>query len=161
MNYWNEKNWSNGKLLVILVLQGLSSNTVQISLTVSRDSSTLWGNLKDTQLLQGLQDSSVDGTGGISVLGWSTTSVDGTTVELVQLTDTNLLSQVDVTSSGGSSLVEPSLRLLWWQFITSRGLDEINVTWNLQLTLSLQELSISVDEILCWNVPIAVVVSTW
>lgn len=94
------------------------------------------------------------------MLGWSTTSVDGTTVELVQLTDTNLLSQVDVTSSGGSSLVEPSLRLLWWQFITSRGLDEINVTWNLQLTLSLQELSISVDEILCWNVPIAVVVST-
>lgn len=82
----------------------------------------------------------------------SETSVDGTTVQLVQLTNTNLLSQVDVTGDGSSSLVEPSLRLLGRQLIAGRGLDNVNVTRDLQLTLSLQELGVSVDEILSGNV---------
>lgn len=83
---------------------------------------------------------------------WSETSVDGTTVQLVQLTDTNLLSQVNVSGSRSSSLVEPSLGFLWRQFVTGRGLDELNVTWNFQLTLTLQELGVSVDKVLSWNV---------
>lgn len=86
------------------------------------------------------------------MLVWSETSVDGTTVQLVQLTNTNLLSQVDVSSSRSSSLVEPSLGFLRWQLVTCGGLNELNVTWNLQLTLTLQELSVSVDEVLSWNV---------
>lgn len=86
------------------------------------------------------------------MLAWSETSVLSTTVQLVQLTDTDLLSQVNVSGSRGSSLVEPSLGLLWWQLVTGRGLDELNVTWNFQLTLTLQELSVSVDKVLSWNV---------
>lgn len=138
---------------LLVLLQGLSSNTVQVSLTVLRDSSaTLWRNFKNTNLLQGLDNSSVDGAGSVGVLVWSETSVDGATVQLVQLTDTNVLSQVNVSGSGSSSLVEPSLGFLWGQLVTGRGLDKFNVTWNLQLTLTLQELGVSVDEVLSWNV---------
>lgn len=86
------------------------------------------------------------------MLVWSETSVDGTTVQLVQLANTDVLSQVDVSGSGGSSLVEPGLGFLWWQLVTSGGLDDFHVTWNLQFTLTLQELSVGVDEVLSWNV---------
>lgn len=138
---------------LFVLLQSLSSNTVQISLTVLGDSSTtLWRDFEDTDLLQSLDNSSVDGTRSVGVLLWSETSVDSTTVQLVQLTDTNLLSQVDVSGSRSSSLVEPGLGLLWWQLVTSRGLDKLNVTWDFQLTLTLQELSVSVDKVLSWNV---------
>lgn len=135
----------------------MSSNTVQVSLTVLRDlSTTLWRNLNNTNLLQSLHNLSVDGSRSVGVLVWSETSVDGTTVQLVQLTDTNVLSQVDVSSSGSSSLVEPGLGFLGWQLVTSGGLNELNVTWNFQLTLTLQELSVGVDEVLSWNVSIIV-----
>lgn len=139
--------------LLVVLLQGLSSDTVQVSLAVLGDSSTtLWRNLKDTNLLQGLDNSSVDRAGGVGVLVWSETSVDGTAVQLVQLTDTDVLSHVHVSGSRSSSLVEPGLRFLWGQLVTGRGLDKLNVTWNLQLTLTLQELSVSVDKVLSWNV---------
>lgn len=145
--------------LLVVLLQGLSGDTVQVSLTVLRDSSTtLWVDLNNTDLLQSLQDSSVDRTRSVSMLVWSETSVDGTTVQLVQLTDTNLLSQVDVSGSRSSSLVEPSLGFLRWQLVTCGGLNELNVTWNLQLTLTLQELSVSVDELLSWNVSVLLVI---
>lgn len=82
----------------------------------------------------------------------SETSVDGTTVQLVQSTDTDLLSQVDVSGDRSSSLVEPEFRFLGRQFVTGRGLDEVNVTGHFELTLSLQEQSVSVDEVLSRNV---------
>lgn len=119
---------------------------------LGNSSTTLVRELQNTNLGQGLNDLSVDGSGSIGVSVGSETSVDGTTVQLVQLTNTNLLSQVDVTGDGSSSLVEPSLRLLGRQLIAGRGLDNVNVTRDLQLTLSLQELGVSVDEILSGNV---------
>lgn len=82
----------------------------------------------------------------------SETSVDGTTVQLVQLADTNVLSQVDVSGRRSSSLVEPGLGFLGRQLVAGRGLDELNVAGNLQLTLTLQELGVGVDELLSWNV---------
>lgn len=139
--------------LFIIFLQSLSSDTVQVSLAVLRDSSaTLWRDLKDTNLFQRLQHLSVDRAGSVSVSVRSEASVDSTTVDLVQLTDTNVLSQVDVSGSRSGSLVEPGLGFLGWQFVTGGGLDEFNVTWNLQLTLTLQERSVSGDEVLSWNV---------
>lgn len=78
----------------------------------------------------------------------SDTSVLGVTVELVQLTDTDLLSQVDVSGDRGSTLVEPALGILWWHLVTTGGLDDVDVTWDLQLTLPLQERSVGVNEIL-------------
>lgn len=80
------------------------------------------------------------------------TSVDGTTVQLVEGTNTNLLSQVDVSGDRSSSLVEPQFRFLRRQFVTGRGLDEVNVTGHFELTLSLQEKSVGVDEVLSRNV---------
>lgn len=146
---------SNERALGLLVIffQSLSSNTVQVSLTVLGDlSATLWRNLNNANLLQSLDNLSVDRAGSVSVLVWSETSVDRATVQLVQLTDTNVLSQVDVSGSRSSSLVEPGLGLLGRQLIASGGLHKFNVTWNLQLTLTLQELSVGVDKVLSWNV---------
>lgn len=118
--------------LLFFFFQSLSGDTVQISLTVLRDSSTtLWRQFDDTDLFQSLQDSSVNGTRSVSVVRWSSTSALGVTVQLVQLTDTDFLSQVDVSSDRGGTLVEPTFRVLWWHFVTSRGLDDIHVTWNL------------------------------
>lgn len=82
----------------------------------------------------------------------SETSVDGTTVQLVQLADTNVLSQVDVTGNGSGSLVEPNLRLLGGQLVAGGGLDKVHVTGDLELTLSLQELGVGVDKLLSGNV---------
>lgn len=145
----------NKRPSLFFVFQSGSGDTVQISQTVVGDSSTtLWRDFDDTQLFQGLQNLSVNGTGSVDVLVWSDTSVLGTTVQLVQLTDTDLLSQVDVSGDRGSSLVEPTFGVLRWQFITSGSLDDVNVTWNFQLTLSLQERSVVVDEILSWNVSV-------
>lgn len=146
---------SNERALGLLVIffQSLSSNTVQVSLTVLGDlSATLWRNLNNANLLQSLNNLSVDRARSVSVLVWSETSVDRATVQLVQLTDTNVLSQVDVSGSRSSSLVEPGLGLLGRQLIASGGLHKFNVTWNLQLTLTLQELSVGVDKVLSWNV---------
>lgn len=134
---------------LLVTLQGLGSNTVQVSLTVLRDlSTTPWGDLNDTDLLKSLNDLSVDGPRSIDVLRRSDTSVLGVTVKLVQLTNTDLLSQVDVSGDRGSTLVEPALSILWWHLVTTGGLDDVDVTWNLQLTLSLQEGSVGVNEIL-------------
>lgn len=142
---------------LFVFFQSLSGDTVQISLTVLRDSSTtLWRDFDDTNLFQGLQNPSVDGTGSIDVLVWSDTSVLGTTVQFVQFTDTNLFSHVDVSGNGSGTLVEPTFGILWRQLVTGRSLDNVNVTWNFQLTLSLQERSVSVDEILGSNVSIII-----
>ena len=140
---------------LLVTLQGLGSNTVQVSLTVLRDlSTTPWGDLNDTDLLKSLNDLSVDGPRSIDVLRRSDTSVLGVTVKLVQLTNTDLLSQVDVSGDRGSTLVEPALSILWRHLVTTGGLDDVDVTWNLQLTLSLQEGSVGVNEILGSDVSI-------
>lgn len=142
---------------LFIFFQSLSGDTVQISLTVLRDSSTtLWRDFDDTDLFQGLQNLSVDGTGSIDVLVWSDTSVLSTTVQFVQFTDTNLFSHVDVSGNRSGTLVEPTFGILWRHFITSGSLDNVNVTWDFQLTLPLQERSVSVDEILGSNVSIRI-----
>lgn len=148
-------------LYLFFFFQGLGSDTVQISLTVLGDSSTtLWRDLDDTDLFQSLQDSSVNGTRSVTVVRWSSTSALSVTVQLVQLTDTDLLSQVDVSGNRSGTLVEPTLSILWWHFVTSGSLDDIHVTWNFQLTLSLQERSVSVDEILGSNVSVKILSSS-
>lgn len=153
-------------LLVILVLislieslLGLGGNTVQISLSILGDLSGT-GSLvfKDSELLQSLDGLSVDGTGSIVVLVWSGTSVVGTSVKFVQFTDTNVLSQVDVSSDRGGSLVEPSLGILWWHLIAGACFHSLDIRWNFELTLSLQELGVVINEILCRNVSVIMLV---
>lgn len=147
-------------LVILLSLESLGSNSVQISLSVLGDSSaTLGALLNDTNLLQSLQNLSVDRAGSISVVRRSGSSVDGVAVSLVQSADTNILSKVNVSSDGGRSLVEPSLSILGREFVTRGGLDQLNVTRDLELTLSLQEGSVSVNELLSRNVSITQLVS--
>ncbi len=56
---------------------------------------------EDTDLFQRLEDLTVDGTGSVDVVRGTRTTVDGTTVNLVQSTNTDRLTDVDVTSDGG------------------------------------------------------------
>jgi hypothetical protein len=50
-----------------------------------------------------LKNLTVDGTGSVDVVRRTRTTVNGTTVNLVQSTNTNRLADVDVTSNGGYS----------------------------------------------------------
>jgi hypothetical protein len=136
----------------------LSSDTVQISLTVLGDSSAaVLGLFQDTNLLESLDNSSVDRAGGVLVVGWSGATVDSVTVMLVESANTNVLVEVDVSGNGGGSLVEPALSVLRWELVTGGGLDEFDVAWNLKLALTLKELSVSVDELLGRDVSITLV----
>lgn len=136
----------------------MSSDTVQISLTVVGDSSsTLWRDLDNSDLFKRLQDSSVDGAGSVTVVRWLETTVLGSTVNFVQFTDTNGFSEVDVSGGRSSTLVKPSFSVLRWKLVTTGGFDNFGVTWNFQFTLSLQKLSVGVNELLGWNVSILLV----
>ena len=57
--------------------------------------------LKDTNLLEGLADVPLNGSRGVGVVGRSDTSSVLSSVELGQSSDTNVLSEVDVSSDGG------------------------------------------------------------
>jgi hypothetical protein len=56
---------------------------------------------QDTNLLQRLEDLAVDGARGINVVRGTRATVDSTTVNLVQGTDTDTLADVDVTGNRG------------------------------------------------------------
>lgn len=71
-------------------------------LSVNRDSSTsVGGLLQDTDLLQGLDDGSLNTGRGVLVVRRSVSSSVLTTVKLGQSADTDVLSQVDVSGDGG------------------------------------------------------------
>lgn len=57
--------------------------------------------LEDTDLLQRLEDGSLNTLGRVAVVAWSDTSSVLGTVELGKSTDTNVLSEVDVSGNGG------------------------------------------------------------
>lgn len=69
-------------------------HTVQISLAGLGDAATtgLLILLEDTDLLQSLEDSAVDGTGAIDVLGGPGTTVLGSTMNLAETADTDGLA---------------------------------------------------------------------
>ena len=59
--------------------------------------------LQDVDLLQGLEDLAGNGAGRLDVVGGAGTAVLGTTVELLQGTDTDTATEVDVAGDGGYS----------------------------------------------------------
>lgn len=63
--------------------------------------------LKDTDLLKGLEDLTVDGTGGVDVVGGTVTAVLGRAVDLAETVDTDSLAEVDVTGDGSGADVVP------------------------------------------------------
>lgn len=63
--------------------------------------------LEDTDLLEGLDDLTVDGAGGIDVVGGAGAAVLGGTVDLAETANTDGLAHVDVASDGSGADVVP------------------------------------------------------
>jgi hypothetical protein len=101
--------------------------------------------LQDTNLLQGLEDLAVDGARGIDVVGWARTTVDSTTVNLVQGTDTNALADVDVTGNRGGTDKVP-IGIIRSQFLVGTGLDNIDPLGDFELTGTLKIGGVGLDE---------------
>jgi hypothetical protein len=104
--------WDVNNLLIIFLLlfvNGGLGNTIQITLAALGDPSAtlLLVNLKNTDLLKGLEDPAVNLTGGLDVVGWGRATVLGRSVDLAEAANTDSLAHVDVTSDGGSANVEP------------------------------------------------------
>jgi len=57
--------------------------------------------LKDTDLFKGLNNVSLNTLSGIAVVAWAGSSAVLGSVELREGTDTNVLSEVNVTGNGG------------------------------------------------------------
>ena len=120
-------------LLVILILliglDGGLSDTIQISLSSLCDSTTslVLILLQDTDLLEGLEDLSVNRSGSIDVVRWAGSTVTGRSVDLAKTTDTDGFAEVDVAGDGSGADVEPIDRL-GWELLCWAGLDGINPT---------------------------------
>lgn len=139
-------------LIILLLLLSLSSglgNTIQVTLAGLGDAAAalLLVLLKDANLLEGLHYLAVDGARGVDVARGAGAAVLGSAVDLAETADTDGLAQVDVAGDGGGADVEP-VGVLGGQLLGRTSLDGINPTRVWQPALTLQELSIGVDELL-------------
>lgn len=71
-------------------------------------SATVLGLLEDSELLERLDDLSLNGSRAVSVVRGSVSTVDGSSVQLLEGTDSDVLSQVDVSGDRGGSNVVPN-----------------------------------------------------
>lgn len=127
-------------ILLLLSLEGGHGDTVQITLARLGDAAAtlLLVELKNTNLLEGLADLAVNGTGGVDVTAGARTAVLGGAVDLAQTADTDVLAHVDVTGDGSSADVEP-VNVLGRKLLGGTGLDSVDPTRDGDTTLSLQE----------------------
>lgn len=97
-------------LVVLLLVHGGLGDTVKIPLAALGDAAAtlLLIVLKDTDLLEGLHDLTVDGAGGIDVVGGAGAAVLGRAVDLAEAANTDGLAHVDVTSDGSGADVVPA-----------------------------------------------------
>jgi len=136
-------------LLLLLSLKSGLGDTVQITLSGLGNSATslILVTFKDADLLERLHNLTVDRAGGIDVVGWARATVAGGAVDLAKPADTDGLAEVDVAGDGGGAHVEP-VDGLGWELLGWAGLHGINPTWDWELSLSLQESRVCVDELL-------------
>lgn len=116
-------------ILLLLSLEGGHGDTVQITLARLGDAAAtlLLVELKNTNLLEGLADLAVNGTGGVDVTAGAGTAVLGGAVDLAQTADTDVLAHVDVTGDGSSADVEP-VNVLGRKLLGGTGLDSVDPT---------------------------------
>ena len=96
-------------IVFLLLVNGGLGNTVQIPLAALGDAAAtlVLVVLEDIDLLEGLEDLTVDGSRGVNVVGGTVAAVLGRAVDLAQTVDTDGLAEVDVTGDGGSADVVP------------------------------------------------------
>jgi hypothetical protein len=96
-------------IFVLLVIDSGLGDTVQVTLTALGDPSAtlVLVNLNNTDLLESLEHSAVDLTGGVDVVRWTRTAVLGRSVDLAETANTDSLAEVDVTGDSGGANVEP------------------------------------------------------
>ena len=84
-------------------------HTVQVTLSALGDTAAtlLLVVLDNADLLEGLEDLTVDGARGVDVVGGTVAAVLGRAVDLAETVDTDGLAEVDVTGDGGSADVVP------------------------------------------------------
>jgi hypothetical protein len=140
-------------ILLLLSLEGGLGDTVQITLAGLCDAAAtlVLVLLKDTNLLESLHDLAVDGAGGVNVVGGARAAVLGGSVDLAEAAYTDSLAHVDVTGDGSGADVEP-VDVLGRELIGMARLDSVNPAWNGEFSLTLQERSIGVDELVGLNV---------
>ena len=96
-------------VFLLLLVNGGLGNTVQIPLAALGDAAAtlVLVVLEDIDLLEGLEDLTVDGSRGVDVVGGTVAAVLGRAMDLAQTVDTDGLAEVDVTGDGGSADVVP------------------------------------------------------
>ena len=96
-------------IVFLLLVNGGLGNTVQIPLAALGDAAAtlVLVVLEDIDLLEGLEDLTVDGARGVDVVGGTVAAVLGRAMDLAQTVDTDGLAEVDVTGDGGSADVVP------------------------------------------------------
>jgi hypothetical protein len=104
-------------------------NTVQITLSALCDAaaSLILILLQDANLLESLHDLAVYASGSIDVVGWAGATVAGRAVGFAHATNTDSLSEVDMTSNRSGTNVEPIDRLRW-ELLRWASLDSVNPT---------------------------------
>jgi hypothetical protein len=133
-------------------LKDLSSNTIQILLTVSRDNSASERiKFNDGNLFQTLQNLASNASGCIDMLTWARSSVDASTILFTKTTNTGSLAKVYMTSDGSGSDVEP-VRVIRCKLSVDTSLYNVNPFRDFETTGSLQISSISLDKFLSRNI---------
>lgn len=93
-------------LLVTLSLKDSGGDAVKVTHAVLRDlAATVGVGLKDTNLLEGLDNVALDTGGRVAVVAGADTAAVLGAVELGEGTDTDVLAEVDVTGNGRCMLV--------------------------------------------------------
>lgn len=88
-------------LLVTLSLEDSGGDAVKVTHAVLRDlAATVGVSLKDTNLLEGLDDVALDTGGRVAVVAGADTAAVLGAVELGERADTDVLAEVDVTGNG-------------------------------------------------------------
>jgi hypothetical protein len=166
--------WKTRLLLVrlLILVNGGLGNTVQIPLAALSDAAAtlVLVVLKDTDLLEGLQDLTVDGARGVDMVGGAVAAVLGRAVDLAEAVDTDGLAEVDVTGDGGGADVVPIILVRWRcgfalmlygivpvgvlgrELVRGRGLDSVNPSGDGELSLALQERRVGRDELLRFHI---------
>lgn len=121
---------------LVLLAQSLEAghgNSVKVTHAVLADAAAALGVLlENSDTLEALDYLALHGSGSIGVVRGAEASVRSTTVELLQVSDTNGLAQVDVSGKRSSSHVEP-VWVVWCLFLESTSLDNVDPGGDLDL----------------------------